>query len=143
MATGTPGAARYPIVMCPCSLAANPRLSVIVTVNANVPVVVGVPVIETGGAVDSVKLGGSAPAAIEALYGPRPPEMKKFWRYDWPAVPELQHVAGNVIFSAAGVPIAMLKAWVAVWPALSRALIVNVNVPACVGVPPIASPQQP
>ena len=67
-------------MMLPCSVAWAPRLSVTLTVNVNVPAVVGVPVIEIGGAADSARPGGSAPAAIAALYGPKPPERKKFCR---------------------------------------------------------------
>src|SRR5216683_3093096 len=79
----------------------------------NVPRVVGVPVMEIGGDAERLRPGGSWPAEIDAVYGPTPPERKKFCRYDVPTVPSLQHVAGKVI------------------------------VPLRVGVPPIASPQQP
>jgi hypothetical protein len=48
------------------------------TVNVNVPAVVGVPVIDSGG--DSARPGGSAPAEIEVLYGPTPLETAKFSR---------------------------------------------------------------
>jgi len=45
-------------------------LSVTVTVNVNVPRVVGVPVMEIGGDAERLRPGGSWPAEIDAVYGP-------------------------------------------------------------------------
>ena len=118
-------------------------LSVTLTVNVNVPAVVGLPVIEIGGDEDSFRPGGSCPTAIDAANGATPPEKKKFCKYDWPTDPALQQVVGNVISSGAGGLIVMLKAWRAVLPAPSFTWIVTVKVPARLGLPPIASPQQP
>src|SRR5260370_31823404 len=109
----------------------------------NVPRGVGVPVMEIGGAAERLRPGGSWPAVSDAVYGPTPPETKKFCRYDEPTVPALQHVAGKVIVSAAAGRISMLKAWRATSPAPSFTWIVNVKSPFRVGVPPLASPQQP
>jgi hypothetical protein len=47
-------------------------------VNVKVPEVVGVPVIEIGGAADRLSPGGSWPELIDPLYGPTPPDKKKF-----------------------------------------------------------------
>src|SRR3989442_866693 len=129
--------------MLPALVAWAPLLSVTVTVNVNVPRVVGVPVMEIGGDAERLRPGGSWPEVIEALKGATPPERKKFCRYDVPTVPSLQQVVGKVIVSAAARRIAMLKAWFATLPAPSLTWIVKVNLPLCVGVPPIASPQQP
>jgi hypothetical protein len=55
-----------------------PVLSVTLTVNVKVPALVGVPVIEIGGDDERLRPGGSCPEEIDAVYGPTPPERKKF-----------------------------------------------------------------
>src|SRR5260370_14297837 len=98
---------------------------------------------EIGGAAGRLRPGGSWPAVSDAVYGPTPSEMKKLCRYDGRTVRALQQVAGKVIASAAAGRISMLKAWLATSPAPSLTWIVKVKSPLRVGVPPIASPQQP
>jgi hypothetical protein len=51
-----------------------------VTVNVNVPAVVGKPSMEDGGDGQSKLMpGGSCPALIEYMYGATPPDREKFW----------------------------------------------------------------
>jgi hypothetical protein len=64
--------------MLPFSSAWVPVLSVTLTVNVNVPAVVGVPEMEAGGDGARLRPGGSCPEAMDQVYGATPPERKKF-----------------------------------------------------------------
>jgi hypothetical protein len=68
------------MVILPGIVADVPVLSVTSTVKVNVPALVGVPRIDTGGDVVKWSPGGSAPDEIEAVNGPIPPLKKKFCR---------------------------------------------------------------
>ena len=68
------------IVMRPVWEVFAPVLSVTVTVKADVPAVVGWPVMAMGGDVDRCSPAGRAPAEIVAVNGPTPPDRKKFCR---------------------------------------------------------------
>ena len=67
-----------PTVMVPASVARAPVPSVTMNVKWKVPACVGVPVSEKGAVVDKLIPGGSLPAAIDATYGPTPPNTAKF-----------------------------------------------------------------
>ena len=63
------------MVMLPGSLAWEPRPSVTVTVNLNVPAVVGRPSRLAGGDAQRLKPGGIGPPVIDQVYGCTPPEL--------------------------------------------------------------------
>ena len=68
------------MVMLLCSVVCVPRLSVTLSVKLNVPAIVGTPSKDAGGEGQSrLRPGGSCPEAMDQVYGPTPPERKRFW----------------------------------------------------------------
>ncbi len=114
------------------AVAVPPSLSVTVTVNEDVPVVVGVPLMTP---VDGARVrpGGSVPVLSAHVYGFVPPEAARVWEYATPTSPP----GRDVVVMVGPVPISMDNALAAaVLPRLSWTVTLKSEVPTGpLGVP--------
>jgi hypothetical protein len=104
--------------------------SVTVTVNADVPALVGVPLIAPEGFSD--RPDGNAPDVTAQLYGGVPAVAASAPEYAMPTVPP---GSGLAVIDGRPAPTVMLSARVAVCPAASLSWTVKLDDPAAAGVP--------
>lgn len=107
-------------------LAVWPFESVTVALTLNVPAVSGVPVTEP------LEETASPPPPPEKVYGGVPPDAPTLPEYATPTCPS---GSDAVVIVSGAVVIVTVCCLLAVFPAVSLAVIVKVNVPAVVGVP--------